>query len=151
MYRWAENTTIKFVEEYLKHDCLWDSRHVSYKNAKTKEARKAAYSAIRSAMNIDGFGHNEIVQKIKNIRSTYSQELKKIKESKAYGVDEDYVYVPNIKWFYMLKEKLQSIEPGTKPRPPRLSSPDISNICTYEPQDTFVYDQSQTNNEVSLF
>lgn len=60
----------------------------------------AAYRDIANNMNLPNFGEKEIVVKIKNIRSTYCQELKKIKESKMSGSGD--IYVPNLKWFSIL-------------------------------------------------
>lgn len=42
-------------------------------------------------------------------RSTYSQELKKIKESKSSGAGTDMVYVPSVKWFSLLDESIRNI------------------------------------------
>ncbi|KAL4153005.1 hypothetical protein QTP88_000838 [Uroleucon formosanum] len=74
-HKWNEDTTLKFVEEYRQHECLWNIHYNLYKN---KQARDAAYTSIASVMNIPDFGIAEVKTKIKNLRSTYSQELKKI-------------------------------------------------------------------------
>lgn len=95
--KWSEDITIKFVSEYVAHECLWNTKHSLYKN---KIARLAAYRDIANNMNLPNFGEKEIVVKIKNIRSTYCQELKKIRESKISGSGD--VYVPNLKWFSIL-------------------------------------------------
>lgn len=94
--KWSEDITIKFVGEYVAHECLWNTKHSLYKN---KLARLAAYRDIANNMNLPNVGEKEIIVKIKNIRSTYSQELKKIKESKTFGSGD---YVPILKWFPIL-------------------------------------------------
>jgi len=72
--KWSENTTINFVEEYMNHECLWNVNNPLYKN---KQCRDSAYSTLAETMNMSGFGVPEVKTKIKNLRSTYSQELKK--------------------------------------------------------------------------
>lgn len=42
-------------------------------------------------------------------RSTYSQELKKIKESKKSGAGADTIYIPSVKWFSILDGSLRNI------------------------------------------
>lgn len=121
MARWSEDNTVKFVEEYIKHDCLWDVRDASYKN---KQKREAAYLAIASVMGIEGFQQNDVAQKIKNIRSTYSQELRKIKASIKSGAGADDVYRPHIKWFTLLEGKLKPIEEATRQTQTNLVSTD---------------------------
>ncbi|XP_025203180.1 uncharacterized protein LOC112600218 [Melanaphis sacchari] len=105
-FRWGEDTTFKFVSEYIKHESLWNIKCLLYKN---KQAKLSACNEIQKNMNIPGFGEKEIKLKIKNIRSTYSQELKKIKDSKRSGAGTDTIYVPSIKWFNILYDTLRSI------------------------------------------
>lgn len=47
-------------------------------------------------MAIERFGAPEVKTKIKNIRSTYAQKIKKIKKSKKSGNGVDTCYVSNI-------------------------------------------------------
>ncbi|KAF5296251.1 hypothetical protein FQA39_LY12588 [Lamprigera yunnana] len=105
-FRWSEDTTTKFVEHYLKHECLWNIKSVAYKN---KQIKNSAYEDLEKTMNISGFKEKEIKSKIKNLRSTYSQELKKIKDSKKSGAGTDTIYVPTIKWFKIMDESLRNI------------------------------------------
>ncbi|KAF5298989.1 hypothetical protein FQA39_LY11621 [Lamprigera yunnana] len=105
-FRWSDDTTTKFVEHYLKHECLWNIKSVAYKN---KQIKNSAYEDLEKTMNISGFKEKEIKSKIKNLRSTYSQELKKIKDSKKSGAGTDTTYVPTIKWFKIMDESLRNI------------------------------------------
>ncbi|XP_060809924.1 uncharacterized protein LOC106140308 [Amyelois transitella] len=105
-FRWSEETTLKFVSIYIEHDCLWNVKSPCYKN---KQKKQSAYLDIENKMNIAGFGEKEIKLKIKNIRSTYSQELKKIKESKNSGAGTDTVYIPSVKWFSILDASLRNL------------------------------------------
>ncbi|XP_077289262.1 uncharacterized protein LOC143913395 isoform X2 [Arctopsyche grandis] len=102
--RWSEDVTMKFVTEYVKHECLWDARTEEYKS---KQARQAAYAEIEDVMGIEGFGPKEIVKKIKNIRSTYSQELKKVKDAKKSGTGS--LYIPSLKWYATLDKAVKLV------------------------------------------
>lgn len=42
-------------------------------------------------------------------RSTYSQELKKIKDSKSSGAGTDTIYIPSVKWFSLLDASLRDL------------------------------------------
>ncbi|CAH1973712.1 unnamed protein product [Acanthoscelides obtectus] len=55
-------------------------------------------------MDIDGFGVQEVKNKIENLRSTYSQELNKINDSKRSGAVLSNVYTSNIKWLKEMEE-----------------------------------------------
>nr|XP_022900172.1 uncharacterized protein LOC111413434 [Onthophagus taurus] len=94
--RWAEEETIKFVKLYRDHECLWNKTKPSYKN---KNNRLKAIHNIMHVMAKEGFGVTEIKQKIKNIRSTYYQEVQKIKKSAKSAMSQDDIYQPNVKWF----------------------------------------------------
>ena len=58
---------------------------MSSANYKNKHMRQRAIEAIMQAMGREEFGVTEVKQKIKNLRSTYNQELQKIQKSKASG------------------------------------------------------------------
>ncbi|PNF21113.1 hypothetical protein B7P43_G05070 [Cryptotermes secundus] len=92
--KWSEEATLKFVKEYRQLECLWDVKSSSYRN---KIARDAAYMKLADCASLPGFTVQEAKNKIKNLRSTYSQELKKVKQSKKSGSDE--VYQPSLIWY----------------------------------------------------
>lgn len=120
--KWDCKTTIKFIEEYKSYDCLWNFKSSSYKN---KHMRESAYRSIVTAMAIEGFGVPEVKTKIKNIRSTYAQEIKKIKESKKSGSGVDTCYVSNIQW-------LKELEPIYKDADSRTSFDNVSNTFIFK-------------------
>ncbi|KOB67403.1 Uncharacterized protein OBRU01_19870 [Operophtera brumata] len=99
--KWSLETTIKFIQCYKIHDCLW---HFSSPDYKCKDKRNAALIAIVNEMNINDIGVTEVKNKIKNLRSTYRQELKKIENSKKSGAGLNNVYVSNIKWLKEMEE-----------------------------------------------
>ncbi|GFG29874.1 hypothetical protein Cfor_09298 [Coptotermes formosanus] len=92
--KWSEEATLKFVKEYKQLECLWDVKSASYRN---KAVRDAAYMKLADCANLPGFTVQEAKNKIKNLRSTYSQELKKVKQSRKSGLDE--VYQPSLIWY----------------------------------------------------
>lgn len=102
--KFTEEQTIKFVLEYIKHECLLDSTCQDFKN---KRFRKAALQELSQKMNIPGFGPKEAYVKMRSLKSTYFQEKKKIQQSKLAG--ERYVYKPNVKWFDILDNALRSL------------------------------------------
>jgi len=74
---WNSEKTIAFIQEYKTHECLWNFTSPQYRN---KQMLEAAYKQNADAMGIGGFGIPEVKNKIKNLRSTYAQEMKKIPE-----------------------------------------------------------------------
>ncbi|XP_026756266.1 uncharacterized protein LOC113516099 [Galleria mellonella] len=93
--RWSENETYHFVKIYLSHEYLWNPDHPCYR---MKNKRQKAYKDISTEFNaVTGLVLHEIEvkMKIKNLRSTYVQELAKIKNRSC----PDSVYTPAMKWF----------------------------------------------------
>lgn len=127
--KWRESDTIRFVELYEKAECLWNFRHPVYKN---RNARDQAIQNIIKEMNLPGkqskkinskaklllitdFGVNELKNKIKNIRSTYQQEVNKIRRSKQ-NFDGDIMeeYKTNLAWFPIADRFLKGVINSTK-------------------------------------
>ena len=79
MMKWSEEETIRFVELYREKECLWKKSSAKYGN---KNMRKAAEEDVVTKMGKQSFGVTELKQKIKIIRTTYNQEVFKIKKSK---------------------------------------------------------------------
>ncbi|KAL7645194.1 UNVERIFIED_CONTAM: hypothetical protein RMT77_003580 [Armadillidium vulgare] len=97
--RWSEQETVKFVELYRDNECLWNMKNVNFKN---KQVRYKALDYIAKKMGKEDFGIKEAKKKIKNIRSTYGQEIVKIKKSKQPGNSQTNVYVPSVRWFNIM-------------------------------------------------
>lgn len=94
--RWNDEVMLKFVNLYKENQCLWQTHHPKYKN---KETRNASIQYIVDEMAIPEFGVADCKNKIKNLRSHYCQELKKIQESKNSGANPDDIYQPSVPWF----------------------------------------------------
>lgn len=100
MSKWSSETTLKFIQEYKTHECLWDFKSTVYRD---KHRRDAAYIKLVEAMGLPNFGVTEVKNKIKNLRSTYNQEKKKITDSKKSGSGKNSVYESNVKWLAELE------------------------------------------------
>lgn len=109
--RWSELETLKFVNIYLRHEYLWNPYDPGYKcRNKRQEAYGDIIAEFHSATGIL-MDEVDLRIKIKNLRSTYSQEVAKIRQRSS----PDYVYTPSIKWFgewhrcfNNIKEKISS-------------------------------------------
>lgn len=97
-FRFSDERNVKFVELYRLEPCLWNRRPYLW------GARNAAYKRIQHGMNCDAeAGENTLTlpgvkMKIKNMRSSYHQELKKIRTNPNY--------TPKIPWFAPLHKFL---------------------------------------------
>ncbi|CAH2098176.1 unnamed protein product [Euphydryas editha] len=100
----TEEETLRLVQLYRQHECLWDIRSEAYKN---KQMRMSALKQICEAMDIKGLNIDEIKTKIKIIRSTYYLELNKIEKSTRSGAEK--VYVPRVKWFNELNSFIKTV------------------------------------------
>lgn len=94
--RLSDEQTIKFLSCYEKEPVLWNPFLEHYRN---RDARAEAAGRIAEAMNVSGFGPEQVIIKFKNLRSSYCQELKKIAASESSGAARDQIYVPQVKWF----------------------------------------------------
>lgn len=89
----SESEMVQLVELYKEYDCLWDMNHEYYRD---KGARQTAYKEITKKLNIPNLRDTDIPNKIKNLRSSYYQEIKKIRRSIRLGGS---VYKPKVTWF----------------------------------------------------
>lgn len=97
--RWSDGDTVKFVELYREHECLWNVTKPIYRN---NQQRLASLQKIVEEMGREDFTVADVRTKIKNLRNTYSQELQKIEKSMKSGMGGDDVYTPSMKWFKVM-------------------------------------------------
>lgn len=71
----------------------------SMEEYRDRDLRAAAAKRINHELNIPGFGQKEVILKFKNLRSSFSQELKKISDSARSGKRTDDIYKPKVFWF----------------------------------------------------
>lgn len=115
--RWNESATLEFVRLYLKHECLWDPNNPGYK---LKHRRDSAYLEICSEFkSIKTLTIPEVKMKIKNLRTTYIQQVHKILQKSS----PDCIYEPSLVWFNEMDRCLKHI-----PTNRHLSSYNVSNI-----------------------
>ncbi|XP_060806888.1 uncharacterized protein LOC106129784 [Amyelois transitella] len=97
MSRWGDEKTLKFVILYRNNECLWNPHIPQYKN---NIARNNAYQDLLTNMDDSTLTVKIIKSKIKNLRSVYHSELKKIENSKRSGSGAATVYNPSMSWFH---------------------------------------------------
>ncbi|XP_013189814.2 uncharacterized protein LOC106134338 [Amyelois transitella] len=124
--RWSENETLEFVRIYLRHECLWNPASVDYK---TRCVREKAFSDIvtelKSATGIV-LDEDEVKVKIKSLRSTYVQEIAKIRLRSSSGS----VYKPTIKWFDVWHKCLDRVKRNYRKRDQEIETPEQEDPCS---------------------
>ncbi|XP_017018788.1 uncharacterized protein [Drosophila kikkawai] len=145
-FRFSDERTLKFVELYGREPCLWNKRPY------LRRARNAAYRRIQVGINADTEPMESMITiqgiriKIKNLRTSYHQELRKIRTIPGYS--------PKALWFGPLHEFLyefvDTAEKNTMPAPPlkrleirltRLKSVKLQNEIKPDPEEM---DSSET-------
>ncbi|CAH4023762.1 uncharacterized protein LOC123706661 [Pieris brassicae] len=101
--KWSEDLTIQMIIEYEKREYLWNPVSEHYKN---KKVREQGYVEIINALNLVDVTVKELKNKIKNIRSSYSVELKKIRAARKAGA---HAYRPSVTWFEHADRFLRAI------------------------------------------
>ncbi|XP_046399470.1 uncharacterized protein LOC124165965 isoform X1 [Ischnura elegans] len=102
--RWDTETNLKFVSLYERHPCLWKTDIHDYKN---REERERAVTSVVRGMAMPEFRNADCRNKIKNVRSHYLQELKKIRRSSLISKTGEPTYVPKLAWFAPLDRFLR--------------------------------------------
>ncbi|KAJ8710408.1 hypothetical protein PYW07_009774 [Mythimna separata] len=98
--RLSELQMCSLVKAYKEYECLWKVTNENYKN---REVRDKAYREICEKLNIPRVNVSDIPQKIKNLRTSYCTEQRKVEASiKAGGK----VYKPKQAWFSIAHEIL---------------------------------------------
>ncbi|VVC86422.1 uncharacterized protein LOC126971007 [Leptidea sinapis] len=101
--KWSEDLTIQMIIEYEKREYLWNPVSEHYKN---KKVREQGYVEIINTLNLVDVTVKELKNKIKNIRSSYSVELKKIRAARKAGA---HAYRPSVTWFEHADRFLRAI------------------------------------------
>ena len=74
--RWSEGDTVKFVELYREHECLWNIMKPSYRN---NQMREGALENIVKEMGIEGFTVADARQKVKLYEILITSNSRKLK------------------------------------------------------------------------
>ncbi|XP_050509237.1 uncharacterized protein LOC126886376 [Diabrotica virgifera virgifera] len=141
--RMNDADTNKFVILYKNEPVLWDPSREEYKK---RECRAAAARRIAAEMDIRGFTEVHVVIKFKNLRSSYMQELKKIKQSMKSGCSPDEVYTPKVGWFTIMDGFLK---PHVKSRENQLNLEPFVSIIEASPEDNETPSQQLYEKEAS--
>lgn len=135
IYKMNTSQQMKFVKLYKDAVCLWSIRSIDYKN---RHKRNMALDKISEQMDIEGFGRREVAQKIKNVRSAYCQELRKIEYSQISGGE---VYQPKVPWFSIVHSFLESnVKVGDTDT--KVKYHDSSNLETVQESTDEVFDST---------
>lgn len=103
--RWGETVTLEFVKIYLKQECLWNPSHPGYK---LKHYREKSYMNIINEFKTSTsktLSVPEVKMKVKNLRTTYAQEVNKI----LHKSNPDSMYEPSLIWFHEMDRCLKNV------------------------------------------
>ncbi|XP_063230641.1 uncharacterized protein LOC134535458 [Bacillus rossius redtenbacheri] len=95
MAKWSGKDIITLLELYESQECLWNTQSESYKNRGARE-KAIKYMVENTPV---AATEQDIKNKIKALRSTYSQEVGKIRASKKSVAGLEDVYKPQLVWF----------------------------------------------------
>ncbi|XP_073956164.1 uncharacterized protein isoform X2 [Choristoneura fumiferana] len=103
-HRWLDEEVIAFLKLYKNMECLWNTR---LRDHKDRNKRERAYEMIKAKLGLDDLTVLDIKNKIRGIRTTYSDELNKIVSSMKCG--ESDVYKPKVFWFNIADSFLRGV------------------------------------------
>ncbi|XP_072934354.1 uncharacterized protein [Epargyreus clarus] len=95
VFKWNEQSTLLFLEHFKNYQCLWNHKLDEYKD---RTLRANAMKSLISDLNLE-VCEEDIKHKIKTIRTRFTTELTKIKQSTKSGRSTDDIYVPMLYWF----------------------------------------------------
>lgn len=95
VFKWNDQNTLLFLENFKNYQCLWNHKIDEYKD---RTMRANSIKSLISDLNLE-ITEEDIKHKIKTIRTRYTTELTKIKQSTKSGCSSDDVYVPTLYWF----------------------------------------------------
>ncbi|KAH8373719.1 hypothetical protein KR200_003305, partial [Drosophila serrata] len=113
-FRFSDERTLKFVELYGREPCLWNKRPY------LRRARNAAYRRIQAGINADTEPMESLITiqgiriKIKNLRTSYHQELKKIRTIPGYSPKAPW-FSPLHKFLYEFVDTAEKTTPSAPP------------------------------------
>ncbi|KAF9421260.1 hypothetical protein HW555_002732 [Spodoptera exigua] len=125
--RWSEAVTLEFVKIYLKHECLWNPSHPGYKLRYQREQAYSDISAEFKSSTMKSLTVPEIKMKIKNLRTTYVQQVHKILQKSS----PDSIYEPSLVWFHEMDRCLKHIPSNRHSNSYTTSqeAPDVDSAC----------------------
>lgn len=125
VFKFGSRDLIRFIEIYRNNDCLWDIQNSNYKS---RDARNAALKAFAEQFDVEGFGPKEITAKIKNLRTQYHGEKRKIKDSMETG---DNIYQSKLPWYSLMDSFLGDTCEYKKTIPNMVSFYSMLYLCIF--------------------
>ena len=81
-FQWSEKQERYLVLLYRQHPCLWEKDNSSYLDY---YARRLAYEIIHEQVEDMGVTMIEVIMKIREVRRTYVEELRRMNEAESDG------------------------------------------------------------------
>ncbi|XP_041982014.1 uncharacterized protein LOC121735300 isoform X2 [Aricia agestis] len=103
--RWSEAVTLEFVKIYLDNDVLWNPSHVYYRSRKHREKAYTNIQARFKEAASKSLTIPEVKNKIKNLRTTYQQQIQKILQKS----NPDSIFEPSLVWFNEMDRCLKNV------------------------------------------
>lgn len=85
---------LTFLEHYQQYPCLWNQACPDYKNRRKRDDAEMALLKVSKLENV-----RALKAKVRSIRGTYNNEIRRMKKSKATSSCADDVYKPKLRWF----------------------------------------------------
>ncbi|CAG9858720.1 unnamed protein product [Phyllotreta striolata] len=100
MFETEKEVWIEIIETYKGMQYLWDKKDPNYFNKKMRLSANSrlcdVYKKLDKKVTVAAFK-----RKLKNLRTCYLRELRKVKSSQATAASLDDVYIPSL-WYYNL-------------------------------------------------
>ncbi|PZC71918.1 hypothetical protein B5X24_HaOG212259 [Helicoverpa armigera] len=125
--RWSEAVTLEFVKIYIKHECLWNPSHPGYKLRYQREQAYLDISEEFKSATMKSLTVPEVKMKIKNLRTTYVQQVHKILQKSS----PDSIYEPSLVWFHEMDRCLKHVPSNRHSSSFNISQdpPDVDSSC----------------------
>lgn len=142
--RWTETMTYIFVKLYSKSPCLWNPLDINYKVQKERELAYEKMAKDFHEKTKKYLSTHEVKNKIKALRTTYLQQVKKIWERST----PTYTYMPTIAWFEAMDNILKNTT-SSKHIDPQLMPNNIQEKPSQTPCVTQGWVDSNSDNELN--
>lgn len=109
-YDWPRGATLRLIELYEEHPCLYLPALAEYHNRGTRIKALEEITKNFNKLHLTNLKVEDIKKKIHGLRTQFLAELQKIRKSEVSGTSADDIYVP--KWWCF--ENLRFLQQGTK-------------------------------------
>ena len=98
MATWSKDFLLEFIELFRAEECLWKVKSKDYYNRSKKDASYRTLIGKVQEVEPDAT-RDTVVKKIKNLRSAFRKEHKKVLKSQVSGAGAEEMYAPRL-WYY---------------------------------------------------